>query len=340
MMAAKLPEKLNDHGLWAITSYFNPVGYQRRRANYRIFRERLKVPLLAIELEYGPAFELGEGDADILIQLRGRDVLWQKERLLNLALDVLPDSCRYVAWLDCDIILENDEWPDRARQELSRVPILQPFDYAYRTPQEWRPGEPPPRNTETYRSGAFMIASGLAPAASVGADMRESRCANGFAWVARREFVSATGFFDSCIIGGGDGALARAAYGFFDQGARFAGMTGPQRKQYIAWAESFYAAVRGEVGFVEGALYHLWHGDTAHRQWVTRYEALTRWEFDPFSDIALASNGLWRWASDKPELHAFVRDHFFSRREDGLQSCSCGKAPVPHNSRSLYGAAC
>src|SRR5438045_2016831 len=86
--------------LWAITCYFNPAGYRRRLANYRIFRERLTIPLLAIELAYGSNFELNEKDADILIQLRGRDVMWQKERLLNVALQSVPPTCHKIAWLD------------------------------------------------------------------------------------------------------------------------------------------------------------------------------------------------------------------------------------------------
>jgi hypothetical protein len=46
----------SDERLWAVTSYFNPMKYQRRRANYRLFRERLGVPLLTVELAYGPEF--------------------------------------------------------------------------------------------------------------------------------------------------------------------------------------------------------------------------------------------------------------------------------------------
>ena len=57
------------------------------------------------------SFDLSEGDADILIQLRGRDVMWQKERLLNLALRALPDECRKVVWVDCDVILEQATGP-------------------------------------------------------------------------------------------------------------------------------------------------------------------------------------------------------------------------------------
>ena len=56
--------------LWAITCYFNPVGYRRRLENYRMFRQRLKVPLVAVELSFDEEFQLASGDADILVQLR------------------------------------------------------------------------------------------------------------------------------------------------------------------------------------------------------------------------------------------------------------------------------
>jgi hypothetical protein len=53
---------------WAITCYFNPAGYRRRLENYRTFRQRLKVPLVAVELSFGEEFQLASGDADILVQ--------------------------------------------------------------------------------------------------------------------------------------------------------------------------------------------------------------------------------------------------------------------------------
>src|SRR6185436_16414039 len=101
-----------DSDIWGITVYFNPVGYRRRRDNYRVFRQRLRIPLLAIELAYGSEFDLDEGDADILVQLRGRDVLWQKERLMNLALQALPAACRRVVCVDCDVVFEAGDWLD------------------------------------------------------------------------------------------------------------------------------------------------------------------------------------------------------------------------------------
>src|SRR3974377_2142226 len=96
--------------LWAITCYFNPMRYRRRLINFRIFREYLKVPLVVVELAFGPEFELQAQDAEILIQLRGGAVLWQKERLLNVALQALPKDCHKVAWLDCDIVFKALDW--------------------------------------------------------------------------------------------------------------------------------------------------------------------------------------------------------------------------------------
>src|SRR5262245_37018879 len=69
-------------GLWAITSYFNPARYRRKLQNYRVFRERLAVPLVTAELAFD-GFDLDAGDAEVLVRVRGGDVLWQKERLLN-----------------------------------------------------------------------------------------------------------------------------------------------------------------------------------------------------------------------------------------------------------------
>src|SRR5208282_4620990 len=71
--------------------------------------------------------DLHQGDADLLIQLPCRDVLWHKERLLNLALRRLPPTCRYVAWLDCDVVFTRHDWAEGAREALERNALIQPF---------------------------------------------------------------------------------------------------------------------------------------------------------------------------------------------------------------------
>ena len=61
------------------------------------------------------------------MQRRARDVLWQKERLLNVALDFRPDDCEEVAWLDCDVVFAANDWPERARAALETHSLVQLF---------------------------------------------------------------------------------------------------------------------------------------------------------------------------------------------------------------------
>ncbi|HEY8118550.1 MAG TPA: hypothetical protein VIE91_04865, partial [Methylophilaceae bacterium] len=58
-----------DQPFWAVTSYFNPAGWQRRRHNYNTFRHHLSIPLLTVEFSSDGQFELGPQDADLLIQI-------------------------------------------------------------------------------------------------------------------------------------------------------------------------------------------------------------------------------------------------------------------------------
>ena len=114
--------------LWGITAYFNPGRYARRLENYRVFRKHLGIPLVAVELAFDSEdFQLEAGDADILMQLRGADVMWQKERLLNLGLRALPQTCRKVALLDCDIVFGRGDWAAEAERRLDDIALLQPF---------------------------------------------------------------------------------------------------------------------------------------------------------------------------------------------------------------------
>ena len=113
--------------LWAITAYFNPMRFKSRRANYQVFRERLDLPLVAVELAHDFDFDLRDADADVLIRVRAGDVMWQKERLLNIALSGLPADCGRVVWIDCDVVFESGGWAGRLDQLFDRFPLVQAF---------------------------------------------------------------------------------------------------------------------------------------------------------------------------------------------------------------------
>jgi hypothetical protein len=320
--------------LWAITCYFNPIGYQRRLENYHTFRQHLAVPLVTVELSFNGSFELQRGDADILVQLCGGDVLWQKERLLNLALKSLPDGCDKVAWLDCDVVFESQDWAARANQALDDFELLHLFHERYNLP-------PDAMLDQLHSWDAIAIAQSVVYKMRAGAVASEDFLAGaslnrqsttGLAWASRREPLEQHGLYDACILGNGDRAILCGALGEFDLFVRALEMNAPRARHYLAWSMPYFDSVQGRVGHIPGRLFHLWHGDLRDRQYGERHRLFAQFDFDPFDDIAIDSSDCWRWNSQKEELHEFVRCYFESRNEDGVaagcQSTLQGQHPV------------
>jgi hypothetical protein len=301
--------------LWAVTSYFNPAGYRRKLPNYRVFRQRLAVPLLAVELSHGAQFELSPGDADILVQLRGGDVMWQKERLLNVAISRLPDECDYVAWLDCDVAFGRSDWVSAAIRKLDRTTVCQLFRSVHHLARD---ATSIGRETSflCQDSLAYALASGLVTSVTAVVNGDGGTMKRGHAWCARRELIAAHGLYDRNVLGGGDSLLVHAAAGLAEEVIVRHGMAPAHADDYRRWAARFGRAVSA-IGYIDGDIFHLWHGDLRRRHYRMRQRILSSCGYDPATDIALDAEGCWRWCSPKPELHRLVREYFEQRDEDG-----------------------
>lgn len=270
--------------------------------NYRKFRAALQVPLAAVELSFTDSWELEEHDADILIRVTDGDVMWQKERLLNLVVACLPAECEYVAWIDADVLMQDPDWPQQAMAALATAPLVQLFS----TARDLDPDDAVPQSC--VPSVAALVLQGH-PRPSLGR--------YGLAWAARRELLERHGLYDSCVIGSGDNALMRAAYGMPEICMDKLQMSLPQRDHYSRWAAGFHAEVQGRVDALVGEIHHLWHGNVEDRRYKLRHGDLAVHDFDPWTDIRLGADGAWRWASDKPALHTLLCDYFQSRHDDG-----------------------
>ena len=300
--ATEARSRRHTDGLWAITSYFNPMSYQRRRDNYRIFRKHLNLPLITAEAGFG-AFELNDGDAEILVRIPAGDVLWQKERLLNEALRALPDDCRKLVWADCDIVFGSPDWPERLCRALDQFMVVQPFSRVNRMPPESSAAALTAARAEFSRSS---FGAGIAPGISAAELLAEannrpySLHSPGFAWAARREMFASRGFYDASIMGGGDRAMAAAFHGCFDHVMDRQCMHAPERQWYLDWAKPSFERLRGATGHVDGDIFHLWHGDIRNRRQHIRHKEFSRFAFDPSEDIAIGRHGCWHWNSSNP----------------------------------------
>jgi hypothetical protein len=321
---------------WAVTSYFNPVGWKVRRRNYRIFRRHLELPLLTVELAFGGRAELSAADADLYLCVDEGDVMWQKERLLNLGFAALPDHVTHVAWLDCDIVLERPGWWRQALVALQQNAAVQVFEsVAHLGPlvAEWNglagvSGDDPrivARDVavaERTRGRRWRRGESLRLPARHRPDGGGPPAAKGVGWAARRELIVGLGLYDRAIVGGGDSAAVAA---FLDDAEGFLDGVSPDRhgflgEAYRQWAGRAAAAVGGRIGCVPGRALHLWHGELDRRAYASRYRVLAAHGFDAEVDLRLGSQGAWQWATDKPKLHRAVAEYFRARREDGRVS--------------------
>lgn len=304
--------------LWAVTTFFNPAGYQTKRDNYARFRAGLAaagVPLLTVELAFGDAsFEVT--DADQLVQLRGGDVLWQKERLVNIGVGHLPADCDRVMWIDADVLFARADWADETRHLLRDYEVVQPFSHCVRLPRGVESCEPA---TLPFGSGENQLFYGIAwglrakGRASLGSYAQHGH--TGFAWAARRELLESHGLYELNLLGNGDTDIAHAMFGNDD----YWGLAklGPEARAHLArWAGPFAASVGGSVAHVDGVVTHLWHGDTALRQYDRKLDVLH--QLDPERHIVRTADGLLALSADAPEaVRIWTRDYFSTRREDG-----------------------
>jgi len=205
--------------LWALTTFFNPNGYERRLENYRAFRERLAVPLLALEASHRGVFQLGEDDADALVQVTCPDILWQKERLLNVGLRALPAECTQVAWLDCDIVFSRNDWAGLASLELESTPLVHLCDEVrHLVPDAQLTNLADAEFEGRLRSVAAAWQEGAVPPGMLHANtFTGPGFCTGYAWAAQRAMLEQVGFYDACIVGGGDKAMFAAAIGRPDE---------------------------------------------------------------------------------------------------------------------------
>jgi hypothetical protein len=308
--------------LWGVTTYFNPAGYPNKPELLQIFATRIRrqgLKLMVVELAFDSLpFVLPDGVADRIIRIRTNTVLWHKERLLNLAFDALPAECDRIAWLDSDIIFENDRWVEETADLLETYVVVQPFDTAW-----WLL----PTCDLSPSSGLGESLRGNSERSRLGAACYEllergkfcTRGHVGFGWAARRSLLTTHGLYDRCIVGGGDTAISLAMLGYSSNQAPrrmlYAVCSQPQASDIIGWANGFCEAVQGSVCFTPGSAYHMWHGAVADRQYVERLNILRSAAFDPCKDIALDGSGCWQWNSEKPELHSNVRKYFWTRKE-------------------------
>jgi hypothetical protein len=318
----KFPKKLPG-SFWGVTTFYNSNKCKKKIKNYHKFRESSKnqgLNLICIELAFGNSkFELKKGDAEILLQLKTKNILWQKERLINIGLKYLPKDCDKFAWIDSDIIFKNNNWINETCKLLESYIIVQPFSQVILLPRKLFEINPT-KNFSEYKKKFEKIS--IAYAIKNLNKKKEDPSVfsvyhTGLAWASRREIYDKNRFYDKFIVGGADQFMSYSFYNNKPYSDKDFLYNQKIIKDYNKWANNIYKYVKGSVYCTKGSILHLWHGRIKNRFYRLREGILKKYNFDPNKDIKLDKDNCWIWATHKPKLHKSIKRYFWMRNEEG-----------------------
>lgn len=261
----------------AITSYYNPLGWKSRLENYKVFRKQLHSRLVTVELTLPDQKPV----IDDAIQLKSPDILWQKERLLNVALENLPPDCTAVAWIDADLVWEQD-WQPELEHKLQDHDLIQLFSSCYRD-----------------QEGIVEV------------PISRGGTSRGLAWAARREDLEQIQFFDICVLGGGDSAFYYGCKGIEDT-FPINHMSPSLKAGWLQWSLKARETFK-KIDCLELECKHLFHGFRINRSYKSRWLKLS--DFDP--KCLMNVGGAWRWNdAGRKKFAARFHEYFVNRQED------------------------
>lgn len=292
----------------AVCCHFNPTGSVQRVRNYERFRrliDRDGIPLVTVELAFDDSpFDLPPGRQ--MIQIRGGDVMWQKERLLQVGAErALDEGFRKLVFLDADVVFRDDDWAGRVSRVLDSTPVVQCFSRAIRN----------------YADAVLVQNSAVSNVVDKGL---EPGPAKGIAWGILADTFEKAGLYQHCVVGGGDTAFAFAALGFTNGDAGrseilplpvFMEPAGKlMNAHYTEWADRLYRAAGGGCGYVEQTVFTLSHGSRQDRNYVDRHMILEG--FDPEREVAVDPCGAFVWTGAGRDRAGKVAEYFLNRQED------------------------
>lgn len=297
-MASRRRQRKERGRLAIATCHFNPASYRRLRENYLRFLHHIRwfgVPVFSAEVAFdGQAFPTT--DAYIQVRASVDNVMWQKERLLNLIAERLPEEYTAIAWIDADVLFADPDWPSKALSMLQECPVGQLWS-AWHCCDE----------AAAFRERLVTVGRGASNYLS------GKVCSPGGAWAARRDVFP---LYDAHIVGSGD-ATCLEGWTNLARPTCLSRMNDPMRAHFAEWAKAAYSKVRGRIGVLEGDVMHMYHGTRQNRLYVDRWKPLIENGFDPSIHIELDCTGLYRWSAAAPrELRRHVAQYFLARQED------------------------
>lgn len=289
------------------------------------------------------------------IGLRSNSELWLKENLINVGVNHLSDmhyDWQQVCWLDSDIHFVRPNWVGEAIHKLQHYAFIQMFSQArdlapnYEMLPDGYPHAAGVGFVDAWQSGTInstITPQILAELKQLGADIQtlekdfmkleesvdgyygstaDKRVFPGLAWgCTRKAWDDVGGLLDTAIWGGGDWHMSHALIEK-TEGMYRNDLHRDYKKLCDQWYHRCRTHVRRNVGTMEGAVFHHWHGKKSQRGYNSKHSMLARYGFDPTRHLKKDAHGLYQLHDDRSVAFPSIRDAMrrvaMERSEDSI----------------------
>jgi len=188
----------NTDRMCGVTCFYNLSQSKERLRNFATFRARWEksgLPLLVIEWSPWGEFQLGDEPSDLIKyhQISGGAICWQKERLFNIAAEIMM-SFNYdkIVYVDSDVLFpEDDFWVGQLAYELETHDVVQCFENVVcEYGDVTRAG---PSTMSQYEKEGNILSS-----------------SPGGVWAFNKRFAEGAGWYENNMVGGGDSTMVHA----------------------------------------------------------------------------------------------------------------------------------
>lgn len=298
----------------------NPIRFESRYKLFQKFRENIErkgSTLWSVEMQHGQRpmrVTNWKTERDFQVHSTGLEgIFWNKENLQNYVTRQMTahvPGWRKVIYTDADVLYSN-EWLEKTCYELDLHPIVQPWSHSIDfAPDGSAIGE------KIQLSFAYAYCHGI----QVKSSTTYTKGGHpGYSIAMRREsYNDLGGLIDIGALGSGDRHQMCALVGKVEE-SYHPGVSPGYKRWLHQWQDRAERYIKRNIGYVPEVVRHMFHGAKKNRQYGSRWKHLTRWQFDPYTDIKPDAGGLWVPVVETPRQVGF-RDATYryhpARQED------------------------
>lgn len=286
-------------------AFFNSCEYIRPAQNMLLFINKLRlagIPYYSIEMVIGNANPILVNPT---LRFYSKSAFFYKEALWNRLEKEIPSEYTKICFLDSDIIFERADWLDTLSEMLESYDLVHPFKNAKLLNISYT--EYAVFESVIKKTDRFINTGG-----------------GGYGWAIRRDFFSNIGgFFDMCILGGGDELFYTSI-----MNQSYNTSNNPMfillKNEYITYKMKVQEYCP-RVTFLESTMLHLFHGSIQNRNYETRYNVLK--DVNWISVFIKNSDGFWESMDESINLQCL--EYFKNRKEDSLTSVIIETVDIP-----------